>query len=395
MASNISWEFGGDFPWPQPLEISALMPPFGRGSYFRKGVFFGTGRAAMLGLLEHGRATRGWRRLWTPSYFCPRVMDTIEQAGWNCPRYVDTPLSGPAGLPTHLEPGDVVLRMNFFGWRGAEAISWAAHLDCDVIEDHSHDPSGPWAIGSRAAYCVASLRKTLPLPDGGWLWSPSAQELPIPGEATDLHLRAAGLKIAGMTLKQHYRAGVPFPQKVFRELLVRGEALLGTGSPGGMHPLASTMLQLLCPLALAERRRKNFTALFEHAPLLKQHSPVDGLPPGCTPFALVLVFESTTLRDRVRAALIEQRLYPSLIWSLPQSQNPQTVDFGNRSLTLPIHFQYSESDVAQAAHTLRTVLNGVEAGGKFHRLERNAVAPSGENRDFYKGELVQRGQTLV
>jgi hypothetical protein len=142
MATNMFWEYGGDFPWPEPLEIRALMPPLGRGSHFRKGVFFGTGRAAMLGLLEHGKAKRGWRRLWAPSYFCPRVMDTLEQAGWDCPRYEDTPLSQPAGLPARVEPGDVVLRMNFFGWRGAEAISGAAHLNCDVIEDHSHDPSG-------------------------------------------------------------------------------------------------------------------------------------------------------------------------------------------------------------------------------------------------------------
>ena len=375
MATNIFWEYGGDFPWPEPLEIRALMPPLGRGSHFRKGVFFGTGRAAILGLLEHGRAKRGWRRLWAPSYFCPRVMDTIEQAGWDCPRYEDTPLSEPAGLPARVEPGDVVLRMNFFGWRGAEAISGAAHLNCDVIEDHSHDPSGPWALGSRAPFCVASLRKTLPIPDGGWLWSPSSQDLPSPGAATDLHLRAAGFKIAGMTLKQHYRAGVSFPQKVFREFLLRGEALLGTGPPGGMHPLSSTMLQLLCPLALAARRRENFTTLFEHAPLLKKYSPVDELPSGCTPFAVVLLFDSTSLRDRFRAALIEQRLYPSLIWSLPQSENPLTVDFGNRSLTLPCHFQYSESDVAQAAYTLRAVLNGIETGGKTHRFERTSPSP--------------------
>jgi hypothetical protein len=52
------------------------------------------------------------------------------------------------------------------GWEERRAASeWL------LVEDHSHDPFSPWAVGSSADYAFCSLRKTLPVPDGGLLWS--------------------------------------------------------------------------------------------------------------------------------------------------------------------------------------------------------------------------------
>jgi hypothetical protein len=355
MAVEPFWEYGGDFPWPEPSEVKRLLRKPGEETFFSKGVLFGTGRTALLALLAHGRATRGWRRLWAPSYFCPRVMETIEAAGWECPRYIDTPVSDPTGLPSARNSGDVVLRMNFFGWRGEEAISGSEHLGCDVIEDHSHDPCGPWSRGSRAAYCVASLRKTMPVPDGGWLWSPVGQSLPNPGLPTEEHLRSAELKITGMTLKQHYRAGIPLAKSVFREFLLRGEALLGAGAVGGIHPHSASMLGCLSPDRIAERRRENFATFCKRAPLLQKFSPEKQTASKNTPFSLVLIFDTQCERERVRTGLMRRCIYPSLVWSLPNAEDPVTVDFGNRSLTLSCHYFYGERDLERVAEALRSL----------------------------------------
>ena len=354
------WEYGGDFPWPQPSELAPLLRRNDTPSLFGKGVFFGTGRAAILALLEHGKINRGWRRLWVPSYFCPRVVETIETAGWNCPRYADTPISQPHGLPNTLEPGDVVLRMNFFGWRGAVAIPETNTLNCDVIEDHSHDPFGPWATGSRSAYCVVSLRKTLPIPDGGWLWSPTHQSLPSPLDASELHLKSVGYKIAGMTLKQHYRAGLPVDKGTFREMLINGETLLGTGEPRGMHPFSKALLESICPLALGKRRRENYEILINSYPSLRRYTPATHLPPKQTPFAVVLVFESLLAREHAKAALIKRNIYPSILWSLPNSSDTKAADFGNRTLTLQCHYQYSEEDLTKASKSISSILADIK-----------------------------------
>lgn len=355
MSLDLLWEYGGDFPWPDSSQIMPLPAPAETTSFFAEGVFFGTGRAALVALLEHGKITRAWRRLWVPSYFCPRVIQTIEEAGWDCPRYADTPVSIPYGRPPCIRPGDVVLRMNFFGWRGADAISGSHELKCDVIEDHSHDPYGAWARGSQAAYCVVSLRKTIPIPDGGWLWSPLRQELPSPGGPSEAHMLAAGLKISGMILKQHYREGVPILKSSFRKCLLDGEALLGTGPTGGMHPVSRSILHPSFLLKLAEQRHKNLRTLRKQLPRLNAFSPVSELPEDCSPFALVLRFDSLEQRERVKNHLIDSRIYPSVLWSLPHAKDPMTVDFGNRSLTIPCHYQYSERDLARTAETLESL----------------------------------------
>jgi hypothetical protein len=196
----------------------------------------------------------------------------------------------------------------------------------------------------------------MPIPDGGWLWSPAGQPIPSPGNATEEHLRSAELKITGMTLKQHYRAGIPVPKSVFRDFLLRGEALLGNGPQGGIHPLSATMLKFLSPVRLAEKRRENFDAFFECAPELQEFSPVKELPANHTPFSLVLSFSSLSERERVRHGLMRESIYPSLVWSLPNVSDPMAVDFGNRSLTLPCHYFYGNEDLAKAAEALRRLL---------------------------------------
>ena len=196
----------------------------------------------------------------------------------------------------------------------------------------------------------------MPIPDGGWLWSPTQQALPEPGPAEQTHLAAAGLKISGMVLKQHYRAGMQVTKDRFRECLLSGESLLATGRPGGMHPASAALLETLSPHKLAHRRRSNHAMLLKRLPELAEYCPLGDLPEGCTPFALVLAFASRHAREHVRTELIARRIYPSILWDLPHETDPVTVAFGSRSLTLPCHYQYSEGDLEKLLAHLGAVL---------------------------------------
>ena len=75
-----------------------------------------------------------------------------------------------------------MLAVNFFGIRKGKAWQdWLSqHKDIILIEDHTHDPFSTWAQQSTAHYAMASLRKTLPIPDGAILWSPQKMSLPKP-----------------------------------------------------------------------------------------------------------------------------------------------------------------------------------------------------------------------
>jgi hypothetical protein len=66
--------------------------------------------------------------------------------------------------------------MNYFGLRTPPDLELPEGVE--VLEDHSHDPVSAWAEQSSADFCLASLRKTLPINDGGALWSPVGHRLP-------------------------------------------------------------------------------------------------------------------------------------------------------------------------------------------------------------------------
>ena len=127
---------------------------------------WGSGRHALRALLAWGSRAQGWRRLLIPSYFCQDVVPAVKSE-------VDVAVYEHA--PTELRPESCRGRRWRCRSRGCDLWDAPAHEirgSPVVVEDHSHDPSSPWAASSSAHYAVASLRKTMPLPDGGVLWSP-------------------------------------------------------------------------------------------------------------------------------------------------------------------------------------------------------------------------------
>jgi hypothetical protein len=89
-----------------------------------------------------------------------------------------------------------------------------------TIEDHSHDLLAPRALESRADYAIASLRKTLPLPDGGVVWSPRDRSVPPELSITGQHASSALLRLSGMILKRDDLQGEASAKSAYREMSV-------------------------------------------------------------------------------------------------------------------------------------------------------------------------------
>ena len=186
--SHIRWEHGSEFHWPDIPNSVAAEPPWAD-----RRTLFGCGRDALRALVEHGRAHFGWQRLWMPSYFCQEVVaaakTSIELA---------TDLDGPGSVPdfgdVHVRRGDAVFIVNYFGLRS----SIVPPAGAAIVEDHTHDPWSEWSRRSVADFCLVSLRKTLPVPDGGLVWSPRQHVLPPVRAVTPERAIASSNKTAGM-----------------------------------------------------------------------------------------------------------------------------------------------------------------------------------------------------
>ncbi len=265
--------------------------------------------------------------------------------------YEDAPDSSP---PARIEANksDVVLVTNFYGMRSH------VHIDTDavVLEDHTHDPLSPWAFSSSADYAVASLRKTLPLPDGGVLWSPKDMGLPYERPATDAHVRATLDRLSAMVLKLQYLRGASVDKAGFRALFVAGERTLGAGEISGISPFSRARLPSLPARRWSMARADNLRAFQHEIGDVFQFRVLEA------PFAITLLFDSPGLRQRVRTALMANRVYPAVLWSLeaPVATGipARHIDFSRRLLSLHCDFRYSHRDMARVAALVRETMLG-------------------------------------
>ncbi|OPY84954.1 MAG: hypothetical protein A4E65_00216 [Syntrophorhabdus sp. PtaU1.Bin153] len=249
----------------------------------------------------------------------------------------------------------MILRVNYFGWRGQEALIYPEELGCDIIEDHTHDPDGIWSQKSKATFCCASLRKTHPMPVGGAAWSPVGFSLSAPSPPSRACLISSEAKLAGMILKQAYLLGAPINKEEFRAFLSRGEAGLADEYVSDISKISSTLLSLISPWCLRKKRDENFQALIHSGHIPEEFIAKKSLPTGCVPFSLVLLLPSESERDRVKRKLIENRVYPAVLWPVSSSTDRCSADFSSRMLSLPCDYRYAEPDIFRLLSIMKKV----------------------------------------
>ena len=252
-------EIGSEFHW-DPAALSGGDATWLPASH----ELFATGCGALTALLRF-LGPRG--RLHLPSYFCMGVAEALA-AVIPIAFYRHLPDEGGPRWPSlRAAAGDMVLSQNLFG--RDDPRPWDAWMRANpevvIIEDHSHDPLSDWARTSQASYAVASLRKTLPVPDGGLLWSPRGLDVPRPAGGES---QGAQLKLAAMLLKAAWLDGRPIPKDDFRTLQQRGEhTLLGSEAPASAFTAA--VLPLLDAPSLRRSSLHNARAL--QTLLLRDH----------------------------------------------------------------------------------------------------------------------------
>lgn len=346
------WEHGSEFHWPR-------LDARGAPTWPQSSRWFGSGRDALRTLLRFGRQHRGWKRLLVPSYFCQEV---VSSAAEEIPvaAYGDRPtLVEPKDVELHAAPSDVVLNVNFFGLRDARFSH--PGLGVDVIEDHSHDPWSSWVRESRATFCLASLRKTLPIPDGGIVWSPTSQNVPDEPKETGTRARASAQKLSSMVLKSLYLGGSAVEKDAFRRLALAGEAEIASGEVSGMSHLTRALLDALPVEAWREQRHRNHATLSQ---FLSDVSVLSGAGTGTTPFSVIVILADRAERDRVKASLIQARIYPAVLWPMDEPVvspiHDADRDLAERMLSLHCDFRYDAVDLRRVADTFHQALAGAK-----------------------------------
>ncbi len=343
-------EIGGDFYWPG-LPLGECLP------WPEPHTFFSTCRAVVVSVARQIRR----QRLWLPVYFCPHTSQYWRDSGIELIRYNDNPMrSQPDWSTLNPNPGDMVLALNYFGVRTANPwLNWKrAYPEATLLEDHTHDPLSAWAGNSTADYAFASLRKTLPTPDGAIVWSPTGDLLP--SEPTGQDWAGSALKLAGMIWKMEYINGnesVPALKEAFRKFQIEGEKNLDLVPDQQITPWSRALLQEGFPSTWRLQRENNVRQILESFPRTECISPLfETWTQGCCPFNVILIADSIAQRDALRKHLIDARIYPSIHWELPEETKGEARDISQRILTIPVDHRCTARDQARIIHELNDYL---------------------------------------
>ena len=335
------WESGSFFP--------AYRGPIAEDSYITQpNLLLATGRQAIAAAFFQGQQHYGWQRLLLPEYFCPQVTSWLAE---ECP--VDTYACSPQHFtwPRRLEKGDAVLALAYFGHpppleRGPPGEQ--------LILDVTHDPFAAWIPSSGASYAIASLRKTLPVPDGGLLWSPSKLPLEL-GNSLGPPLAIADDLMQAMENKADYLEGRGFSKSSWRTSFSQAESELMTASALSLgSPTTRNLLEHLPISLFRERRSSNIQAVTR---LVPQDPRVCVWPSS---FGLILLFSDSATRDQMRKELEQRNVYAAILWSIKdERRKDRRLDFGLRMLHIHTDYRYSSSDMHRIGRAIHESLSSL------------------------------------
>lgn len=332
-------EFGSDFHFIDTYDSGRAHLT----DVFRGATLLADGRQCIVALIRQ----YGWKRLWMPDYFCYEVIDTIkEQTGIEVIYYADSPFDECKVENLPYKDGDVLLRMNFYGMRGQRSNK---KVPCPVIEDHSHDPFGHWALYSDADWCISSIRKILPLPEGGMIWSPKGYKLEADIKNSEENEKIASIRWVGMEMKSRYLKGEDVSKDEFRRHYTETEEWFDHAEPALLDERSKTVVSRQLDINLWQGAKRNNWALLQsllNKDVCKVLKPEDET---CTMFSLILLFDTKKTRDKVRKHLIEACVYPAILWAVPESASENARNFSERMLSIHCDGRYTEDDIRQLA----------------------------------------------
>ena len=339
-------EFGSDFHFIDSYDsCRAHLTDVFRGAWL-----LADGRQCIVVLI----CQYGWKRIWMPDYFCYEVIDTIKKlTGIEIMFYEDNPLQEGMVENLPFADGDVLLRMNFYGMRGQRSNK---KIPCPVIEDHSHDPFGHWALYSDADWCISSIRKILPLPEGGMIWSPKGYSLTNVLQSSEENENIAAIRWEGMEMKTAYLKGEAVSKEEFRKRYTETEEFFDRAEPAVIDNRSREVVSKKLDINLWQgAKRKNWMLLKS---LVNQDGCKIMVPEdeSCTAFSLIILLESKEQRDALRMRLIEACVYPAILWAVPDGASKSSKDFSKRMLSIHCDGRYTEDDIRQLAGILNKAI---------------------------------------
>jgi len=320
------------------------------------------------------------RRVWAPAFICRAAIAPVVRSGIPVSFYDIGETLEPLMEFGNAAPGDAVLFIHYFGIMGPVASLRAIGNDRGVlvIEDCAHglpDLEAPAPMGSGGHLSIFSLRKQLPVPDGGVLViNDAAIDLPAARPLQRPHSGMTVLRMAYNAAERFALASnwniLPLKDRL-RRIGARGHApeAGGAGCVDGeirdVRDASEMTMRLLAVLdipALIRRKKANYRGLAERLSGIRGVDvPVPDLPPGSVPQVLpVRVADPPRMCRELRSIGVGASLWPGsdAVPDLAFDPYPGAGTWADRGLFLPVHECLEARHLDWAAQAVSRAVRG-------------------------------------
>lgn len=336
-----------------PEEKKEFRLPFMGEKQNYKSVFYQSGRNAIEALLLYLKETKGIQKMLCPDYMCATVTDAGRRAGvWPESYRIDRDYCfSLEEIEGKLGQGTCLFVAHFFGKKMdkrmlEKLLQWKAR-GVIVIEDitlslFSSDEENGVGFGT---YTLGSIRKWLPVPDGGFVTS-CTEELPqkvirsCVSKYTDFYLAVQRMK------REYIQSGCE--NKELKKIYMGYYALSieELFSDYQLYPMSDWTQNYLQNYELQEvlkKRIANYDYLYDKL------SSVEGIAlkvrreEGYLPLGMVIQAEN---REELLQYLIQNDIYCNVHWRLePLEGNPERTFLSKHSLTIPCDQRYGMEEM--------------------------------------------------
>lgn len=308
---------------------------------------FASGRDALYSLL----AALPYRAVYLPDLICRSVFDACSAAAKEVFFYKTGPELAGVGLPGTLGPGACIVVMHYFGRASHRLLETARASGAVVLSDVTHMLFAPESLEALAAasdYVFASLRKSGPFPDGGFVASRYQPAPKATGPVRDdfVAYRAAGLLSRGFSAIQD------FPDDENLRWTRKAEAILDA-SPPSDHRGSFLSRELLRTVPMDDaivRTRSNMEVL---SALLRDACHCFSTVDAPSPYFLCTL-PTKVQRDAVRAELARHRYFFPVHWDTSWQQEAHL--FSDIGLSIPCDGRYAEQQMKSVAGVILSCL---------------------------------------
>ena len=221
-----------------------------------------------------------------------------------------------------------------------------------IIEDTTHSIfTKSRTIGD---YCICSLRKWFPIPDGGVLYS---SDKTIIDFMKNVFPKSSSNRLDAMILKKWYIDGKVDSNSLYRKIFIEEESKLGQQqNPYLISGISGELLKCYSVTQLKERRKYNYKEISKA--LTQKHikqvlKETDIVPLTCPIFV--------DQRDLLREYLIKNQVYCAVHWPIDgRLQNEKAVEISSHILSLPIDQRYGLEHMAYLRQMLENYYNQSE-----------------------------------